>query len=137
MITIIQQPLQETRTPENSCLWLAECMVGGRHFEARSRRGAPAELARTLVAAGVPDQAVVVDAVVGGHLRRGALTYRSLRRLAGWTWTEGDRPLQCVPYRSPSEWVARLSERPQNGGGTPAPVHPDALDLIAVEIAAK
>jgi hypothetical protein len=56
-----ERPLPETRTPENSCEW-ASAEVGGIAYLARSRRGAAHALARTLVAAGIPDQLVSVEA---------------------------------------------------------------------------
>src|SRR5579875_2107437 len=82
MLVIEQRALEATRTPENSCAWLATCAIGGRRFEARSRRGAPAALARLLVAAAIPDQPVEVHALMLGRWYRPALRYRSLYALA-------------------------------------------------------
>jgi hypothetical protein len=44
--------------------------------------------ARVLVAEGVPDQSVEVHAFMLGRWYRPALAYRSLHKLAGWTWEE-------------------------------------------------
>jgi hypothetical protein len=96
MITIRQRALPETRTRENSCAWLAEATINGCQFEAKSRRGAPHELARALVAAGIPDQPVQVE----NAGRRGAMHYRSLHSMAGGTFTEGIHTLLSrAPYR--------------------------------------
>jgi hypothetical protein len=80
-----QRPLPETRTSENSCEWAASAEVGGVVYLARSRRGAPFELARALVSAAIPDQAVSVEAAGV----RGAMTYPSLHRMATRTLTDG------------------------------------------------
>jgi hypothetical protein len=53
-----QRPLENTRTPERSSIFEAECEIDGRRYSARSRHGAPNELARVLVSAGLPDQPV-------------------------------------------------------------------------------
>jgi hypothetical protein len=80
-----QRPLEDSRTAENSCKWLAWTEIAGQCFEARSRRGAPQELARALVAAGVPDQPVRVE-----HAElRGHMAYPSLHQMAGVTYVEG------------------------------------------------
>jgi hypothetical protein len=120
MITIHQHSLENSRTAENSCTWLAETEIDGQHFEARSRRGAPHELARTLVAAGIPDQPVRVEHVG----LRGHMAYPSLHRMADVTYTEGVHTLlRQVPYREFPEGAALPSECPvlrigegQNGG---------------------
>src|SRR5579875_1920784 len=100
MLVIEQRALEATRTPENSCAWLATCAIGGRRFEARSRRGAPAALARLLVAAAIPDQPVEVHALMLGRWYRPALRYRSLYALAAMTWEEGAAtPLRRARYK--------------------------------------
>jgi hypothetical protein len=61
--------LEETRGPNRPCLWLAECDVDGRHFDARSRHGVVYEMARVLVAAGIADRPLrVTFAGVAGHM---------------------------------------------------------------------
>ena len=59
-IVVTVRPLEATRTLNSGCVWLAECEVGGRRFEARSRHGAANALARELVAAGVADRPLEV-----------------------------------------------------------------------------
>jgi hypothetical protein len=96
-VTIRQHPLEDSRTSENSCAWIAETEIAGQRFEARSRRGAPQELARALVAAGIPDQPVQVE----NAGLRGAMHYRSLHSMAGGTFTEGIHTLLSrAPYRA-------------------------------------
>jgi hypothetical protein len=131
MIAIEQWPLEETRTPENSCIYLATCTTADQHFEARSRRSAPAELARVLVAAGIPDgPIVVIQAGISGCMR-----YPSLHRMARRTYTEGDRPLRRIPYSTPLEQAANRSERPENRGSAPLPaVPPSAMELPAISL---
>ena len=131
---IVQHPFEGAQTPENTCAWLAEATVDGQHFEARSRRGAPAELARILVVASIPDQAVVVDAFMLGRWYRPALTYRSLHWLAGKAWEENASvPVRRVRYRDLSQAFGKGGAEAQNGGGTPAPVHPATPELLAAK----
>src|SRR5262245_38709982 len=79
------RPLEETRRPNSSCQWLAECEVDGRHFMARSRHGAVYELARVLVAAGLEDRPLrVTFQGVAGHA-----TWPSFAAAAQWTLIEG------------------------------------------------
>jgi len=89
-VAVSCRPLEETRTAGNSCHWLAECEIDGQLFEARSRRDAPKELARALVAAGIPDRAIVVS--YAGL--RGTMSYRSFRVIADFTTVESaSRPV--------------------------------------------
>lgn len=46
------------RSPTKGSAWIAESTIDGQVYAARSRNGASYELARQLVAAGVPDQPV-------------------------------------------------------------------------------
>jgi hypothetical protein len=75
---MLERPLENSRTPERSCLYDAECEVGGQHYSARSRHGAANELARVLVCGGVPDQPVEIRQVG----LKGCISYRSLHELA-------------------------------------------------------
>jgi hypothetical protein len=99
------RPDEPTRTSENNCLYEAEAELVGKRYSARSRRGAPFALARVLVAAGVPDQPVMVT---HEGLRVG-ITYRSLHRMAELTIEESARsPVRDVRYR---EYPGREDER--------------------------
>jgi hypothetical protein len=100
---IHQRPLPETRTAENSCAWLASAAVDNVIHTARSRRGAPHELARALVAAGVPDQQVSVT----HEDLRGEMSYPSLHRMADRTYVEGrSTTLHGARYREDERFAA-------------------------------
>jgi hypothetical protein len=98
-ITVTCWPNEATRTPNSACIWVAEVMVDGRIYTARSRHGAPNELARQLVAAGVIDRPMVV------HYRRlaGTMTWRSFHAAATCTYSEGDQPLRRVRHKEQPE----------------------------------
>jgi hypothetical protein len=121
-ISIHQRPLEERRTPENSCTWVAETEIAGQSFAARSRRGAPQELARALAAAGVPDQPVRVESAG----LRGEMRYPSLHRMAGMTYVEGRSTLlQRARYRE-DERFAIAGEGAAEPIGLPSVTHPEA-----------
>ena len=103
MVTI--WPDEPTRTPNSACAWVAEAMVEGRVYVTRSRHGAPNELARQLVVAGIADRPMVIYC----RGRAGTTTWRSFHAAAGWTYTEGDQPLRRVRYRKPPEGVFLVS----------------------------
>jgi hypothetical protein len=96
-----QWPLEATRTPEKSCIFEAECEVDGRRYSAKSRHGAPNELARLLVSVGIADQPVEVS-----HAGiKGYITYRSLHDMARWTFQESAKvPLRRVRWKPPPDF---------------------------------
>ena len=95
MICVHQWPLEETRTQSKGCVYMAACEADGVPYSARSRYGAPNELARVLVAAGIPDAPMVVT----HRGLRGEMTYRSFDEAAKWTHEESASvPLHRVPY---------------------------------------
>jgi hypothetical protein len=98
-ISVTCWPDEATRTPNSACTWVAEAMVDGRTYTARSRHGAPNELARKLVAAGIIDRPMVI------HYRglAGTMTWRSFHAAATWTYSEGDQPLRRVRYKEQPE----------------------------------
>jgi hypothetical protein len=98
-IPVTTWPDESTRTPNSACVWIAEATVDGRLYVARSRHGAPNELARQLVAAGVADRQMVIRS----RGLAGTMTYRSFYAAAGWTYSEGDQPLRRVRYREQPE----------------------------------
>jgi hypothetical protein len=116
--------LEETRTPNSGCVWLAQCEVEGRRFEARSRHGAANALARDLVAAGITDRPLEVrfDGVPG------CLRWASVTAAAGRTYTEGNRPLQCIRWIAPQNAVQAIRAGPKQGvlapAGTEVPPEP-------------
>jgi len=114
-IVVRVRPLEETRTPNNGCIWLAECEVEGRRFEARSRHGAANALARELVAAGFADRPLEVHC----HGVAGCLRWGSVGAAAGRTYTEGNRPLSPVhPMDRSSRCRAGYQSASKTGGRT-------------------
>ena len=120
MIRMLEWPLENTRTPERSCFYAAECEVDGQHYSARSRRGAANELARVLVCGGVPDQPVEIRQVG----LKGRISYRSLHELARWTYEESATvSLRRVRWKPPPDFTAAVWGRvAQNRGETPTGV---------------
>jgi hypothetical protein len=115
VIRMVQRPLADNRTPERSCLYEAEGEVDGRRYSARSRHGAPNELARALVLAGVSDRPVeVCQAGV-----KGGLTYRSLHE---FTCEESATvPLRQARWRPPPDFGVEVRGRnAQNRGASSA-----------------
>jgi hypothetical protein len=103
-----QWPLESNRTPEKSCVFEAECEVDGRRYSARSRHGAPNELARALVSAGIADQPVEVR-----HVGiKGCISYRSLHELSLWTYQESAKvTLRRVRWKPPPDWSGDIRIR--------------------------
>jgi hypothetical protein len=112
-----QRPLENTRTPERSSFFEAECEVDGRRYAARSRRGAPNELARVLVSAGVADQPVEVR-----HAGiKGCISYPSLHEMARWTYEESATvPLRRVRWKPLPDFTADFRRRDAQNRGDPA-----------------
>jgi hypothetical protein len=99
-IRVHQWPEEHTRAPNNSCYWVAEAVVDGVSYGARSRRGAPHELARVLVAAGIGD--APMRGITAGL--RGETTYRSFHAMAGYSFKENARtPVRRARYRPAEE----------------------------------
>jgi hypothetical protein len=131
VITMRQRPLENTRTPERSSIFEAECEVDGQRYSARSRHGAPNELARLLVSAGVTDQPVEVR-----HAGiKGCLSWRSLHELGGWTYEESAGvPLRKVRWRPLPDFIAAGRGRiAQNRGETPPPVGEEPKPVSMLE----
>jgi len=83
MIQVTQHPNEAARGARG-CPWVAECQVDGERYTVESRTGAPYALARILVAAGIPDDGMVV---VSEGLK-GETRYRSFHKMAGYTIKE-------------------------------------------------
>jgi hypothetical protein len=109
-ITVTCWPNEATRTPNSACVWVAEAMVDGRTHTARSRHGAPNELARQLVAAGIADQPMVIHY----HGVARTMTWRSLHAAARWTYSEGDQPLRRVRDKEQPEGLFLRSGEGEN-----------------------
>jgi hypothetical protein len=108
LIVMLQRPVEETPTPERSCVYEAECEVDGRRYSARSRHGAANELARVLVSAGVPDQPVEIrQAGI-----KGCMTWHSLHELARWTYHESATvTLRRVRWKPPPDFSVDFRRR--------------------------
>jgi hypothetical protein len=131
-ITVTNWPDEATRTPNSACTWVAETMVEGQIYTARTRHGAPNELARQLVAVGLADRPMVI------HYRGrvGTMTYRSFHAAATWTYSEGDQPLRRVRYREQPEGVFLGSGTGQKCVSSPAHVPLEGRGADSPDIAA-
>src|SRR5215469_15568842 len=98
-ITVTCRPLEATRTANSPCSWIAEATIEDQTYTAKARHGAPNELARQLVAAGLADRPMVIRY----RGLAGSLSYRSFHAAAKWTYKEGDRPLRRVRYKERPE----------------------------------
>src|SRR5437763_15037596 len=83
-LIVHQRPLEETRTPGKSCKWLGEAIVNGRTYTASSRMAPANDIARQLVADGVPDAPMQVYTVG----LKGCLSWYSFYRATGYTVEE-------------------------------------------------
>ena len=115
-ITVTTWPDEGTRTQNSACAWVAETMVEGRVNVARSRHGAPNELARQLVAAGLADRPMVISY----RGLAGTMTWRSFHAAATWTYSEGDQPLRRVRYKERPEGLFLGSGSGQKCVSSPA-----------------
>jgi hypothetical protein len=112
MIRVYQHPEENTRSANNGCSWVAEAIVNGISYSARSRHGAPHELARVLVAAGLPDAPMRV--ATAGLL--GETTYRSFHAAAGRTIEENAKvAIRSRRYRPPQDDTQGVRAAPKQG----------------------
>jgi len=105
--------IEITLTPQpgsGRCVYRATCTVDGQDYQASKRSGASHELARRLVAAGIPDQPVRVRQVgLAGHL-----AWRSLHRMALFDIEEGNAPLHRVRWRPPPDHADLHGRKAEN-----------------------
>ena len=125
-ITVTTWPDEATRTPNSPCALVAETMVEGRVYVARSRHGASNELARQLVAAGLADRLMIIRY----RGRAETMIYRSFHAAAGWAYTEGDEPLRRVRYRERPEGLFVVCGTGQKCVSSP---RDDEVDLPAAD----
>ena len=108
-IIVYQHPDETSRTPNKACYWIASANIDGQQFIGRSRHGAVNELARQLVAAGVPDAPMKI--YTAGL--KGFRTIPSFHRAAESTYEEsGSVLLRRIPYAR----VAAARERARSIG---------------------
>jgi hypothetical protein len=107
-IEVRQRPDGLTRTPGKSCVYVAEAPVSGVTYTGRARMGAPHELARILVAAGIADAPMQVHSQgLAGHM-----TYRSFHQMAGFTLKENaSTPVHRVRWEDPAAIAAQFGDR--------------------------
>jgi hypothetical protein len=132
MIRVHLWPLEETRTAAKGCAYMAACEIDGIPYSARSRHGAPNELARVLLAAGIPDQPMAVT----HRGLKGEMTCRSFHEAARWTYEEtATKPLHRVRWRDPAIETAQITARTGRKQGVNAPggtpVAPDGSRAVA------
>ena len=121
-IIVHQRPLSATRSANKSCKWVAETIVNGRTYMATSRMAPANDIARQLVADGVPDAPMHV--YTAGL--EGALVWRSFHKAAERTYRESaTEPVRQVRWVDPATTRAQIagSMAPKQGvkapGGTP------------------
>jgi hypothetical protein len=118
MITIHHQRADEpSRTPDRPAYYDAETVfVGGQSYTARARYGVCHDIARQLVAAGVPDQPVTTVEQPSGW----SIGYPSLHRMALRTVSESaTHPVHGRRWTDPAETFGRLPPKAQNRGSKP------------------
>jgi hypothetical protein len=109
--------------------WIAECkLVDGRMFSARLRLGASNELARKLVAAGVPD-----DTMQTYESGMKGIYYPSFYEAAKWAYREdAHTPLKRIRWTPRPEGLSFGPGKGKSGGVTPEDDE-DPLDENRVE----
>jgi len=118
-VVVHQHPDETTRTANKSCVWIAETVIDGHRFTAKSRYGAVNELARQLVVDGVEDAPMHVYSAG----LKGCLIWRSFYKAAERTIEKNDQAGACDalarPYRRGGP--NHCSGRPKTG--VKAPTH--------------
>ena len=126
-VVVHQRPLQETRSSGRSCKWVAEAFVNGRTYTAASRMAPANDIARQLVADGVPDAPMHVYT----EGLKGCLVWRSFHKAAERTIEENAqvavRSRRCRPRQDQQQGVGAA---PKQGVKAPAgtPVAPELTD---------
>jgi hypothetical protein len=105
-IIVHQHPLEETRTPSKSCKWLGEAIVNGRIYAATSRLAPANDIARQLVADGVPDTPMQIYSAG----LKGCLTWPSFRLAALFTYEEtATKQVRMVRWRDNAARMAQFT----------------------------
>src|SRR5215471_11509191 len=105
-IIVHQRPIEATRTANKSCKWHAEAIVNGRTYTATSRMAPANDIARQLVADGVPDAPMHV--YTAGL--KGCMVWRSFHKTAGLTCEESAaKPVHGVGWRNQADRVAQFT----------------------------
>jgi len=128
-ITVHQRPLEATRTANKSCKWTAEAIVNGRTYTATSRMAPANDIARQLVANGLPDAPMHIYSAG----LKGCLVWRSFHKAAERTIEETTtKPVHMVRWRDPAVERAQITARtaPKQGvkGAGRTPAYPEAAE---------
>ena len=111
-VIVHQRPEEATRTSGKSCKWVAEAIVNGRTYTATSRMAPANDIARQLVANGVPDAPMhVYSAGLAG-----CLIWRSFYNAAERTIEENAQvPARSRRYRPPQDQRQGVPAAPKQG----------------------
>src|SRR5215472_7466185 len=105
-IIVHQRPLETTRSANKSCKWVAEAIVNGRTYTATSRMAPENDIARLLLADGVPDAPMQV--YTAGL--KGCLTWPSFFKAAGFCFEESaSTPARMARWTDPGARIAKLA----------------------------
>src|SRR5215831_20072281 len=105
-VIVHQRPLEATRTASKSCKWVAEAIVNGRTYTTTSRMAPANEIARQLVADGVPDAPMQV--YTAGL--KGCLIWRTFHKAAERTIEEtATKPVHMIRWRDPALERAQIA----------------------------
>jgi len=107
-VTIIvhQRPLEDTRTSSKSCKWVGEAIVNGRTYAATSRMAPANDIARQLVADGLPDAPMQVYSAG----LKGCLNWPSFRLAALFTYEEtATKSVRMVRWRDNAARMAQYT----------------------------
>ena len=111
-VIVHQRPLEATRSANKSCKWVAEAIVNGRTYIATSRMAPANDIARQLVADGVPDAPMQV--YTAGL--KGCLVRRSFHKAAGYTFKENAQtPVKRIRWEAPEDAAQRYRAAPKRG----------------------
>src|SRR5215472_11736885 len=103
-VIVHQRSLEVTGTASKSCKWVAEAIVNGRTYTTTSRMAPANEIARQLVADGVPDAPMQV--YTAGL--KGCLIWRTFHKAAGYTFKENAQtPVKRVKWEAPEDAAQR------------------------------
>ena|SRR5215467_3884370 len=107
MTIIVHQRLLAAKCSANkSCKWVAEAIANGRTYTATSRMAPANDIARQLVADGVPDAPMHV--YTAGL--KCCMFWRSFHKAAGLTCEESvAKPVHGVRWRNPADRVAQFT----------------------------
>ena len=111
-INVYQRPLETRRSSGKSCKWVGEAIVNGKTYTATSRMAPANDIARQLVADGVPDAPMHVYT----EGLKGCLVWRSFCRAAGYTFKENAQtPVKRVRWEPTKDAAQRYRAGQKQG----------------------